>query len=211
MGVAQYLQKPSMMARGKYLLKRFFRSLMHVTLRMQIHVGIDSSGNSEIMIFSKSNRDSTLDRAPIHWLVLASPTRVVTNLISNRIIREALGLVHTQEGKVYAQRNVPLRVHKINSIVLEGEMVAYDKDKGIDGEAHKSMLTLAIDMQNAEFWRIRGLIDTKARSFYNCHDNTRYSCTCACSVASLINQLSAHAKRQIQVDIWPLYFSTSFT
>ncbi|KAH8093745.1 hypothetical protein BXZ70DRAFT_949037 [Cristinia sonorae] len=74
--------------------------------RAQIHVQVDENLQSHITIFSKSRRDSTLDRAGIH-----------------HIIREALDLPqrHADPGDSEQSKNS----HGIKNIVLEAEMVAY--------------------------------------------------------------------------------------
>ncbi|KAH8110838.1 hypothetical protein DFH11DRAFT_1690667 [Phellopilus nigrolimitatus] len=95
--------------------------------RMQIHVIVDEEGRSEITIFSKSKRDSTLDRIATHW-----------------IIREALGLPQRDLTRVPV-RAASRSKEAITSIIVEGEMVAYDKNTGID-----------------EFWRIRELVESTA-------------------------------------------------
>ncbi|KAI5120358.1 hypothetical protein M0805_006881 [Coniferiporia weirii] len=95
--------------------------------RMQIHVTVTGEGKSHITIFSKSKRDSTMDRASTHW-----------------IIREAIGLSNKpMEG--LSTPNIPRESEFMTSVILEGEMVAFEKDAGID-----------------EFWRIRELVESTA-------------------------------------------------
>lgn len=74
--------------------------------RAQIHVQIMSDGTSHITIYSKSGRNSTLDRIAVHW-----------------IVRQALGLPDPENG--YEGRP-DCRVTK--SVILDAEMVAWDTD-----------------------------------------------------------------------------------
>ncbi|THH32366.1 hypothetical protein EUX98_g1806 [Antrodiella citrinella] len=82
--------------------------------RAQIHVQIDENMDSQITIFSKSKRDSTLDRHGVH-----------------HIIREALGLPQRHE------KRPPSEDHEfwvMKNVVLEAEMVAYsDTLAKVDG------------------------------------------------------------------------------
>ncbi len=75
--------------------------------RAQIHVQVAEDGSSRITIFSKSKRDSTLDRHAVHG-----------------IIRAALGLDSIAAGKA--------RKIKQN-IILDAEMVAF-RGEVVDGE-----------------------------------------------------------------------------
>ena len=59
-----------------------------------------------------------------------------------RIIRDALGLSHSQTDKAAAARDTTITRCRIDSVILEGEMVAYDTDGGIDGEAQGSFVNL---------------------------------------------------------------------
>ncbi|KAJ3484873.1 hypothetical protein NLI96_g5327 [Meripilus lineatus] len=76
--------------------------------RAQIHVEIDASGQSRITIFSKSKRDSTLDRFAIH-----------------SIIRESLGLANGSQRRDSGQPASVNRPKVSENVVLEAEMVAY--------------------------------------------------------------------------------------
>ncbi|KAJ7430032.1 hypothetical protein B0H11DRAFT_2398665 [Mycena galericulata] len=106
--------------------------------RAQIHVEILADGDSRITIFSKSKRDSTLDRHGIHGL-----------------IRQALCLPkerHAGRGQC--------SVSQVRSnVILDAEMVAWHEGK-IDG------LTLLHRYLNVhlcvEFWRIRSLVEHTA-------------------------------------------------
>ncbi|EJD08532.1 DNA ligase/mRNA capping enzyme, partial [Fomitiporia mediterranea MF3/22] len=102
--------------------------------RMQIHIAVDKTGGTEITIFSKSKRDSTLDRIATHW----------HDLFLILIIREALGLRHSNLDEI-VERAAPQKRRSVNvsSVILEAEMVAFD-DK------------------YAEFWRIRELVESTA-------------------------------------------------
>jgi hypothetical protein len=74
---------------------------------------VQPSGFSKITIYSKSGRDSTLDRHAVHWAV-----------------REALGLPHAQAvPRCTVPQDTP-----IQNVVLEAEMVAYSRELDrIDG------------------------------------------------------------------------------
>ncbi|KAL1703507.1 hypothetical protein EV121DRAFT_292220 [Schizophyllum commune] len=74
--------------------------------RAQIHVQVETDGTSTITIFSKSGRNSTLDRIAVHW-----------------IVRQALGLRDPETG--YPGRD-DCKVKK--NVVLDAEMVAWDTD-----------------------------------------------------------------------------------
>ncbi|KAL5536761.1 hypothetical protein ACEPAF_584 [Sanghuangporus sanghuang] len=95
--------------------------------RMQIHVSPNECGESEITIFSKSRRDSTLDRIATHW-----------------IIREALRLDHDHPDAC-ARARATTHHNVLLTVILEAEMIAYDRTYGVDG-----------------FWRIRELIESSA-------------------------------------------------
>jgi len=73
--------------------------------RAQIHVQI-SNGNPKITIFSKSGKDSTMDRLGVHG-----------------IISEALGL-----GSSAADAR-PCSAKIKKNVVLDAEMIAWDKDR----------------------------------------------------------------------------------
>ncbi|KAL5492554.1 hypothetical protein ACEPAI_4001 [Sanghuangporus weigelae] len=95
--------------------------------RMQIHVSLNERGESEITIFSKSRRNSTMDRIATHW-----------------IIREALRLNH-DHPETCARARATTHRNVLSTVILEAEMVAYDRTSGVD-----------------EFWRIRELIESSA-------------------------------------------------
>ncbi|KAI0080151.1 hypothetical protein K474DRAFT_1704941 [Panus rudis PR-1116 ss-1] len=103
--------------------------------RTQIHVEIvdERTYQSRITIFSKSKRDSTLDRFAVH-----------------AVVRDALGLPHPKEGSSEdkwspVSSDYAPRLKK--NIILEAEMVAFsDTLSRVD-----------------EFWRIRSLIASTAR------------------------------------------------
>ncbi|KAG9037569.1 hypothetical protein FRB95_005151 [Tulasnella sp. JGI-2019a] len=102
--------------------------------RMQIHVDLSLPTAPAIQIFSKSKRDSTMDRIACHPIILG-----------------ALGL-ETRHGKdaklasrVAATIGPPRRIN--TSVILEAEMVCYN-------EAND-----CID----EFWRIRSLVEATAQ------------------------------------------------
>lgn len=77
--------------------------------RAQIHVEVQDDGASKIMIFSKSRRDSTLDRVAVH-----------------DIIYKTLGL-----SRYGDDRMDQAKVRR--GVILDAEMVACHGDK-IDGE-----------------------------------------------------------------------------
>lgn len=77
--------------------------------RAQIHVEVDDNGVSRITIFSKSKRDSTLDRHAVHG-----------------IIRAALSLDGT------CRREYPWYKVKQN-VILDAEMVVF-RGEAVDGE-----------------------------------------------------------------------------
>jgi DNA ligase-4 len=82
--------------------------------RAQIHVRVLPNGFSRITIFSKSGRDSTLDRHAVHG-----------------IVREALGLAPAPPvpGLTELAPAPPIK-----DVVLEAEMVAYSRELDrIDG------------------------------------------------------------------------------
>jgi len=95
--------------------------------RAQIHVEVSEDGSSRMTIFSKSKRNSTLDRYAVHRyahevlmpLSFANP--------NSSVIRDALGLAAPGES-----------VHKgsgiSKNVVLDAEMVAYsNRYHKIDG------------------------------------------------------------------------------
>ncbi|OSD05314.1 hypothetical protein PYCCODRAFT_1385066 [Trametes coccinea BRFM310] len=84
--------------------------------RAQIHVWLDEDGVPHIRIFSKSGRDSTLDRAGIH-----------------AVIYDALGISHADTFAMEGPDPEPRQPAFKHSIVVEAEMVAYsDVLEGID-------------------------------------------------------------------------------
>ncbi|KAM5530825.1 hypothetical protein V8D89_015515 [Ganoderma adspersum] len=100
--------------------------------RAQIHVRLEDDGLPRIKIFSKSGRDSTLDRAGIHT-----------------IICDALGVPRrpsmlTRAHSAFIARGVAPAFAK--DIIIEAEMVAFSDVLG----------------QIDEFWRIRSLIGSTA-------------------------------------------------
>jgi len=82
--------------------------------RAQIHVQI-SNGNPKITIFSKSGKDSTMDRLGVHG-----------------IISEVLGLGSS------ATDSRPCSAKIKKNVVLDAEMIAWDKDR-IGGADHSSI------------------------------------------------------------------------
>ena len=78
--------------------------------RAQIHVQVNEDGSSYITIFSKSRRDSTLDRHAVHT-----------------IIRAALRLTGTCTSGCKVKQNV----------ILDAEMVAF-RGEMVDGKFHLS-------------------------------------------------------------------------
>ena len=106
--------------------------------RAQIHVQIQDNGTPKITIFSKSRRDSTLDRIAIH-----------------DVIYQALGLSkHGDNGG-----NCKVK----SGVVLDAEMVACYGDQ-IDGvySNPRSLVTAEYWAFMLEFWRIRGLVERTA-------------------------------------------------
>ncbi|GJE91101.1 DNA ligase 4-like protein [Phanerochaete sordida] len=80
--------------------------------RAQIHVEVDDTGRSKITIFSKSKRDSTMDRYATH-----------------SIIRDALGLPDPFEGG--GDSTITPRIKR--NVIIEAEMVAYsDTTRKVD-------------------------------------------------------------------------------
>ncbi|KAF7977593.1 hypothetical protein HWV62_3192 [Athelia sp. TMB] len=85
--------------------------------RAQIHVDVREDGSSHITIFSKSKRDSTLDRWGVH-----------------EIVRNALGLGVNPSGGPAS--------HKITNIILDAEMVAFsDRRNKVDGKEAVTITT----------------------------------------------------------------------
>ncbi|KAI9062683.1 hypothetical protein FKP32DRAFT_1652628 [Trametes sanguinea] len=76
--------------------------------RAQIHVWLDEDSVPHIRIFSKSGRDSTLDRAGIHT-----------------VIYDALGIPHADPFVLEGSNAGPCQPTFKHSIVVEAEMVAY--------------------------------------------------------------------------------------
>lgn len=79
--------------------------------RAQIHVQVSVDGSSRITIFSKSKRDSTLDRHAVHG-----------------IIRGALGL-DTEQTTEKTQMLCKVK----QNVILDAEMVAF-RGEAVDGE-----------------------------------------------------------------------------
>lgn len=84
--------------------------------RTQIHVRVDAiDGSSHVSIFSKSGRDSSLDRWGVHW-----------------IVREALGLSHRSVqdlSKIVCRKSLPAK-QVTTDIILEAEMIAFSDTLG---------------------------------------------------------------------------------
>ncbi|KDQ19564.1 hypothetical protein BOTBODRAFT_28144 [Botryobasidium botryosum FD-172 SS1] len=107
--------------------------------RMQIHIDLSKPEKHQVQVFSKSKRDSTLDRIATH-----------------PIIRAALALPPCDSGAHYPElltarlsgQHDERQSSVKTSIILDAEMVTYSEE--ID----------SID----EFWRIRSLIETTALS-----------------------------------------------
>ncbi|KAI0369767.1 hypothetical protein BV20DRAFT_1044223 [Pilatotrama ljubarskyi] len=76
--------------------------------RAQIHVWLDDDGAPHIRIFSKSGRDSTLDRAGVH-----------------SVIYEALGLTDPHQQLDEEEKSPSSELCFNKSIIVEAEMVAY--------------------------------------------------------------------------------------
>ncbi|KAI0065581.1 hypothetical protein BV25DRAFT_1851055 [Artomyces pyxidatus] len=75
--------------------------------RAQIHVQVNGNGSIDIKIFSKSGRDSTLDRKDIHV-----------------IVKDALGLgLRRLEGRT-----------PVKTAIVEAEMVAFDEERNLVDE-----------------------------------------------------------------------------
>ncbi|KAI0761918.1 hypothetical protein BC629DRAFT_1682669 [Irpex lacteus] len=74
--------------------------------RAQIHVEVDERGKSRITIFSKSRRDSTMDRFGVH-----------------HIIRQVLGLAENDEN----DKGVGCAPRIKKNVILEAEMVAFSE------------------------------------------------------------------------------------
>ncbi|KAF8603783.1 hypothetical protein BDV93DRAFT_544423, partial [Ceratobasidium sp. AG-I] len=121
--------------------------------RMQIHIDLSKPSHRQITIFSKSKRDSTLDRAGTHPVIRAalglpqpSETQGIQPappLLLQRIMGEEDNSQHAHET-ILATGAKTRTVRR--SVILEGEMVAYDESRG------------EID----EFWRVRGLVESTA-------------------------------------------------
>jgi len=84
--------------------------------RAQIHVQI-LNGNPKITIFSKSGKDSTIDRLGVHG-----------------IISEALGLGSSATDLRPCSAKIKIK----KNVVLDAEMIAWDKDR-IGGADQSSM------------------------------------------------------------------------
>ncbi|KAE8267193.1 hypothetical protein A4X09_0g5152 [Tilletia walkeri] len=95
--------------------------------RYQVHVKFsDTDEQPELRIFSKSQRDSTLDRAQTHGIVLAALGRD-PNLARHPFNSQ---LLRSDTGVQLPRRRVS------HSVILEAEMVAFDAD-GELAEFHK--------------------------------------------------------------------------
>ncbi|KAF8586434.1 hypothetical protein K439DRAFT_1387139 [Ramaria rubella] len=113
--------------------------------RMQIHIDLSRPSHQQIMIFSKSKRNSSQDRMGTH-----------------PIIRAALGLPsYTEDYLQYPG----LREHAsssrrtvASSVILDAEMVSYSESKG------------DID----EFWRIRSLVEGTAHGIRSARHSSRH-------------------------------------
>ncbi|KAI0700149.1 hypothetical protein C8T65DRAFT_831678 [Cerioporus squamosus] len=77
--------------------------------RAQIHMRLDETGNPHIKIFSKSSRDSTLDRAGIH-----------------NVVCKALGVTQ-QHDSSGVQGTIPAKASFQQNIVVEAELVAFSE------------------------------------------------------------------------------------
>jgi len=102
-------------------------------------VSLEDDGSSCITVFSKSKRDSTLDRHTLH-----------------DIIRQAIGLNEKSPEDPYRKRKIR------KNIILDAEMVAFRGTK-IEG----SLLCTLSDCNDnpykqTEFWHIRRLIENTA-------------------------------------------------
>jgi DNA ligase-4 len=96
--------------------------------RAQIHVEIDGDGSSRITIFSKSKRDSTLDRWALHPCVTRASSYSLGLTVGYSIIRNTLGLAGFGSGDLNKARKF------VKNLVLDAEMVAFcDHDEKIDG------------------------------------------------------------------------------
>jgi DNA ligase-4 len=116
--------------------------------RAQIHVQVAEDGSSRITIFSKSKRDSTLDRHAVHG-----------------IIRAALGLDSgTAPGKACKIKQ---------NVILDAEMVAF-RGEVVDGELFLHNFFPVSNDLFAEFWRIRQLIGDTA---YGIRASNRWTST----------------------------------
>lgn len=99
--------------------------------RAQIHVRIDEDGLPRIKIFSKSGRDSTLDRAGVHTYVLRAPPSFYLWLVTYfqcRIICDALGIPRRPSMLARAhtvQAPVGVAAAFTRDIIIEAEMVAF--------------------------------------------------------------------------------------
>ncbi|KAG8692588.1 hypothetical protein FRC09_011098 [Ceratobasidium sp. 395] len=124
-------------------------------IRMQIHVDLSKPIQNQIIIFSKSKRDSTRDRAGTHPIIRAAlglppdPQLSginVSPLLAKRIANRGDRTVwpeHLPET-LPATHNTTRTVK--DSVILECEMVAYDELRG------------KVD----EFWRVRNLVESTA-------------------------------------------------
>ncbi|KAG8788433.1 hypothetical protein FRC15_004408 [Serendipita sp. 397] len=118
--------------------------------RMQIHVDLSLPLPRQIVIFSKSKRDSTSDRYATH-----------------EIIRTALGIPqeHFQQPFLMERAtHIQLRKGFQTTVILEAEMVAFsERTRSIDGMVRIKSLNLVDHQCLVEFWRIRDLIATTAQ------------------------------------------------
>lgn len=100
--------------------------------RAQIHVEIREDGSSHIIIFSKSKRDSTLDRYGVHgYVAVVCAQREKTGadtLSGSSIIRDALGLSKRASPEGYSLSKVT------QNVILDAELVAFSNHLNkIDG------------------------------------------------------------------------------
>lgn len=114
--------------------------------RAQIHVQVREGGISHITIFSKSKRDSTLDRWGVHEYVYTAYIHYNTShqYVQTRIVRNALGLS--------TKPSMDPASSKIKNIILDAELVAFnDRCNKIDG--HYILIATLIDI-NLRFLRV---------------------------------------------------------
>ncbi|KAG8984171.1 hypothetical protein FRB90_005496, partial [Tulasnella sp. 427] len=115
--------------------------------RMQVHIDQTREPGDQIRIISKSKRDSTLDRAASHCIIQASLGLPITAVTHDELLLERSDTIV----------NNVARFHQ--NAILEAELVCYNEsEKRIDDCRDTWNL-----LKDAEFWRIRSLLESTAQ------------------------------------------------